>query len=205
LLEYILDNKEWIFSGAGVTAIVVVGTYFLTKSKGKDEPESIFNVAQYHRKPLVSVYTFLPGFVLKRRFKEERINSYIRMDVRPRGEVVRLNLGELPDCQVWLQLINHAPFDLDVENIKGELNYNGCRIFVQTKDHVDVERHNTIESILLEGTLTGEQAAHCSKENDSPYISLALRSRIRSKFGVFKKYSGDLQYLNVSVINRRKT
>lgn len=204
MLEYILDNKEWIFSGAGVTAIVAVGTYFLTRSKNKEEPENIFNVAPYQKKPLVSVYDFLPGFVLKRRFKEERLNSYIKIDVRPRGEVVRLNLGELPDCQIWLQLINHGAFDLDIENIKGELNYNGCRISVRTKDHADVNRHSTNESIFLEGTLTGEQAVHCSKENDSPHISLTLRSRIRTKFCVFKKYSGDLQYLNVNVINRRK-
>lgn len=205
MLEYIINNKEWIFSGAGVTALVLLGTYFLKRPNSKIEPDSVFGAIESPKMSLISLYSMIPDFILRWRFKESRINSLIKIDVRPRGEAIRLNLGELPDCQVWIQLVNHSPFDLDIENIKGELNYNGCRVSVETKDHIDILKHSSHDSILLEGPLTGEQASHCSRNNDSSYTSLILRTRIRTDFGIFKKHSGDLQYFNVHIINKRET
>lgn len=200
-----MSNKEWIFSGAGVTASVLLGAYFLKKPKSKNEADSVFGAIEFHNMSLISLYSIIPDFILRRLFKEARVNSFIRIDVRPRGEAIRLNLGELPDCQVWVQLVNHSPFDLDIENVMGELNYNGCRISVETKDHIDILKHSSYNSILLEGALTGEQASHCSKNNKAPYTSLTLKTRIRTKFGVFKKHSGDLQYLHIHIINKRET
>jgi len=126
------------------------------------------------------------------------------MDVRPRGEAVKLNLGELPECQIWLQVTNHSSFNIDFESIKGVLNYNGCRIDIEAKGHIDINSHTTSDLVCLEGTLTGEQAEHCSKETENPYVSLTLTSRIRTKFGLFKKCLSDLQYLNIHIINKRK-
>ncbi|MCU7875161.1 MAG: hypothetical protein KZQ91_20690 [Candidatus Thiodiazotropha sp. (ex Lucinoma borealis)] len=204
MLEYIINNKEWIFSGAGVTGVAILGTYFLKRLMSKDEPDSVFDIVQPPVSSIISLYSLVPNFILRYRFKETRINSFIKIDVRPRGESIRLNLGELPDCQIWVQLVNHSPFDLDIESIQGELNYNGCRVSVETRDHIDVSKHSSNGSILLEGTLTGEQAIHCSKENNTSYTSLTLRTRIGTTFGVFKKYSGDLQYMHVSTMNKRE-
>lgn len=204
MLEYLFNNKEWIFSGIGVTVLGIIVTLLLKRSKNSPGQDNSINVEDYQRVPLICLYSIIPITILKWRFKEQRINSYIKIDIRPNGEAVRLNLGELPDCQIWIQLINHSPFNLDVESIKGELNYNGCRIDVQTKDHVDIEKHDTNDSILLEGKLTGDQAIHCSRENTTSFVTLTLRTRIRTRLGVFKKQSGDLQYFNVSLLNRRK-
>ena len=123
--------------------------------------------------------------------------------MRPRGDSVRLNLGELPECQVWLQVINHSPFFIEIESIKGELNYNGCRVSVENRDHIDISKHSSNDIVLLEGKLTGEQAAHCSKDNENPYVSLILRAKMRTSFRIFKKYTGDLQEFSVDVFNKR--
>ena len=204
MLEYIANNKEWIFSGAGVTTFVLLVTYFLKSSKKKNEPDSIFGVTESANDSLVSLYTLIPNFILRWRFKEARVNSLIKIDVLSRGESIRLNLGELPDCQVWIQVVNHSPFDLDIENIKGELNYNGCRVSVELKHHIDVSKHSTNDSVLLEGKLNGEQANHCSKDNNSSHTSLTLRTRFITRLGVFKKQSGDLQCLHVHIMNKRE-
>ncbi len=205
MFEYISENREWIFSGAGVTALVILGgcLYKLLKRKEKPQPDNIFGIDFTPTPSIVSFYNLVPNFVLKHRFLEPRINSLIKMDVRPRGEPIRLNCGELPDCQIWLQVINHSPFDLDIENIKGDLNYNGCKINVETKEHIDIPKHSSNNCVLLEGTLTGEQANHCSKDNGVSYTSLTLRSRIRTSFGIFKKQSDDLQSLHVHIMNKR--
>lgn len=204
MLDYIINNKEWIFSGAGVTLVLLLGALFKKRSKKVTNETGIFDSHPPISQPLVSVYTLVPNFLLKWRFREYRLNALIKIDIRSRGEAIRLNLGELPDCRIWLLLINHSPFDLDVESIKGELNYNGCRISVESKDHIDVSKHSSNDAILLEGTLTGDQAIHCSKENTKTYTSLTLRSRIKTSFGVFKKHSGELQCMNVEILNKRE-
>ena len=206
MLEYIFNNIDWIFSGAGVTALVLLGTYFIKRYNSKNviQTDGILGVVETINESLISLYSIIPNFILRWRFKEARVNSLLTIDVRPRGESIRLNLGELPECQVWVQLVNHSPFDLDIENIKGELNYNGCRVNIETKEHINVSRHSSNDNIFLEGALTGEQANHCSKNNKESFTSLSLRIRIRTKFGIFKKHSGDLQSLHVRVINKRE-
>ncbi len=204
LFEYISENKEWIFSGVGVTALAFVGTYILKVSKKKEVPVNVFDLEKAPKKSILSLYSLAPNFILRWRFKELRINQLVKIDTRPRGESIHLNLGELPNCTVWVQIINHTPFYLDIENIKGELNYKGCGISIETKDHVGTARHTSNDGVLLEGVLTGEQANHCSKDDDDSYNSLSLRARIRTRFGVFKKYSGDLQCLHIHIVNKRK-
>ena len=202
-MKYIVANKEWIFSGGGVTALVITVGYFLNKSKTKVITDNIFSVKEVPNESIVSLYSFLPNIILRHLFKETRLSSLIKLDVRPRGESVCLNLGELPDCRVWLIVTNHSPFELDIENIKGELNYNGCRISIETKHLIDISKHSSYENVLLEGVLTGEQANHCSKGNVGVRHSLTLQSRIKTKLGVFKKQSGGLSSLNVQRSNKR--
>jgi len=193
LLELILENKDWLFSGAGV----VVATFVISKIVSSKKKKS-------NNSSLANLYKMVPGFILKRRFPEQRLTSFVTIDIRSRGESVRLNLGELPDCQAWLYFVNHSPFDIEIESIKAVLNYNGCCIDLENKDHVDVKSHSTNDLIYLQGKLTGEQAVHCSREVEHLNVSLSLNLKIRTSFGVFKKYSGDLQTFNVSIINRRK-
>ena len=204
MLEYISENKEWLFSGIGVTILIIIGGWLYKSPKQPTEPTNNFGFVTPPTPSIISLYSFIPSFILKFRFTEIRVNSLIEFNVRSSDESIRLNLGELPDCQVWLQVINHSPFDLEIENIKGDLNHNGCRISIETMEHINIAKHSSSNAALLEGTLTGEQANHCSKENKSSHTSLRLRSRIRTRFGVFKKHSGDMQYVNVYIINKRE-
>lgn len=97
MLDFISNNREWIFSGVGVTAILIVGGYLIKLfKKEKDRTANLFVVDVPKAHPLVSVYSMIPNPILRLRFPESRFNSLLRMDVRPRGESVRLNLGELP-------------------------------------------------------------------------------------------------------------
>lgn len=204
MLEFISENKEWMFSGVGVTAIVIIWSLLRKSPQTKEVRADIFSYV--HREPtsIISLYSLIPNFILKWRFPEIRVNSSIYIDVRPGAESIRLNLGELPTCQVWLQVTNHLPFNIVIENIKTNFNYNGCVINVEATDHIDIAKHSSSYSVLLEGNLTGEQANHCSKNNTS-YTSLTIRSRISTRFGIFKKQLNEVRDINVHVINKRET
>jgi len=206
MLDFFAYNKEWLFSGAGVTVIVFVSTIFFKKRTKQEKREDLFGLEYNTKKqPLVSIYSFIPKLILNHRFKDTRLDSLISLDVRPRGESVQLDLGELPKCQVWLKLTNHSPFDLDIESIKGDLNYYGCTISLETNQHIDIYKHSSNENILLEGPLTGEQAEHCSRYNEGTLPSLTIRSRVKTRLGVFKKQSRGLQAVNVQLLNIRSS
>ncbi|MCK4742896.1 MAG: hypothetical protein KAT25_03675 [Sulfuriflexus sp.] len=196
MFEFISENKDWLFSGAGISVFTII--YFKYRAYKKN------NECLNDDSNLVDCYRYIPCFVLKKAFPHSRFIHSVRLDVRQHGEAVNLNLGELPECEVWLQVINHSPFSLDVESIKGVLNYDGCSIDVESAHHIDLEKHTTSDSVLLKGKLTGAQAEHCSKDADQKNASLVLRSRIRTKFALFKKDSYDIRDLHVRIMNKRK-
>ena len=192
-----------MFSGVGVTALVITVSYLYKSLKEKETKIDVFTIESPQAKSIISLYSLLPSFILKRLFPEVRVNSSIKIDIVPGAESIRLNLGELPSCQIWMQVTNHLPFDIIIENIKANLNYNGCVINVEATDHIDISKHCSIYSILLEGNLTGEQANHCS-ENKASYTSISFRSRIRTSFGIFKKQLSETRDMNVHIINKRE-
>lgn len=194
LFELINENKEWLFSGAGILVLTIIFS-FIRKASKKEIQDS---------KQLMNIYCLVPNSVLRRQFSEQRINKLVNIDLMPRGESAKLNLCELPICQVWLCVVNHSPFSIEFESIKGELNYNGCRVSIENSDHTNISPHSTNDTVLLEGPLTGEQAIHCSRENKQPYVLLTIKARMRTSFGIFKKHSGDLRSFNITVINKRK-
>ena len=203
------NNIEWVFSGIGVVVLAAIARTVIKacsqkKSKNEIVPEGSSETVEISQQSIVSVYTLIPKFILKRNFKNPRVNSLVRIYVRPGKESVRLNLGGVPELQVWVRLVNHAPFDFEIESVTGTLNYNGCRMDIKLKNHMHVSKHSSIESIFLEGDLTGEQAKYCSKENNGSYTSLVFRARIKTRFEMFTVYSEDLSHIPVYIMNARK-
>ena len=195
MYELLVENKEWLFSGAGLIVLSIVTTFFINVYKKSEKGVS---------KKLFNIYNVLPDFILKRRFSEERLNRFLNVDLRPRDESAKLNLGELPTCQIWVSVVNHSPFNIEIESIKGEFNYNGCSINLGNREHLNISSHSTNDSVLLEGMLTDNQAEHCSQEREELHVSLIIKIRMRTSFGIYKKNTGHLQRFTVTVINRRK-
>ena len=77
MLEYIFNNIDWIFSGAGVTALVLLGTYFIKRYNSKNviQTDGILGVVETINESLISLYSIIPNFILRWRFKEARVNS----------------------------------------------------------------------------------------------------------------------------------
>lgn len=59
--------------------------------------------------------TWLPKFVLKRIFTKERLSELILFDVRPRHEYAIVNLGEVATYELWFQMLNLSPFDVELD------------------------------------------------------------------------------------------
>lgn len=68
--------------------------------------------------PISSIWSFLswlPKFVLRKKFPESRMAKLIYADLRPRHQPVTINCGQDSYLMIWLQLINLTPFSVTLD------------------------------------------------------------------------------------------
>lgn len=110
----------------------------------------------FHGIPIGSVWSFLrwlPHFVLRRFFPRARLGELQYVDISPRHESVRLDLGEVPSISIWLQLINLSPFPVELDRAEFELNCLGgvAKVAVLRKQTLEP---GAIERLYLNGPIS---------------------------------------------------
>ena len=63
---------------------------------------------------------WLPKFILRRVFTKDRLSDLVLIDVQPRHESVRADLGEISSYAIWFQIINMTPFDIELDRAEIE-------------------------------------------------------------------------------------
>lgn len=71
---------------------------------------------------------WLPKIVLRRIFTKRRLADLVYIDVKPRGESVRVNINETPSYDIWFQIINLTPFEIELDRAELDLNFSGIGI-----------------------------------------------------------------------------
>lgn len=59
--------------------------------------------------------TWLPKWILKRIFSEQRMADLVIVDIRPRHNRVTVNLNSTPTYDLWFQAINISPFEVELD------------------------------------------------------------------------------------------
>lgn len=68
--------------------------------------------------PIGGVWSFikwLPNFILKRLFPKESLARLIYVDLKPRHDPATINFGECASYDIWLNLINLSPFEVELD------------------------------------------------------------------------------------------
>lgn len=73
-------------------------------------------------------FSWLPNFVLRRIFSKQRLSELVYIDVKPRGESVRVNINETSSFHIWLQIINMTPFEVELDRAELDINFSGVGI-----------------------------------------------------------------------------
>jgi len=84
-----------------------------------------------HGIPIGSIWTairWLPRFFLSKYFPRERLAALQYVDLAPRNESVTLNLGEAASFELWLQIINLSPFEVELDRAEFEFHYAGATL-----------------------------------------------------------------------------
>jgi hypothetical protein len=79
--------------------------------------------------PVGSIWTavrWLPAFILRMYFPRERLAALQYVDLMPRHESAMVNLGESASFEIWLNLINLSPFEVEPDRTEFEFSYAGA-------------------------------------------------------------------------------
>ena len=156
------------------------------------EITSIMEVWKYFR--------WLPNFILKRIFSKERLSGLVYIDVKPRGESVRVTLGETSSFDIWFQIINMTPFVIELDRAEFEIRFSGIQV---KNKHL---RKSTIKSgeiygLYISDNLDGDQAKAINRMAQSGNrSSINLYAVFNSSLHQFEKQQTQLDEVNVKYI-----
>lgn len=77
---------------------------------------------------LRSVLKWIPPFLIRRFYPADRLAQLIYLDLQPRYEAVRIDLGSAATARVVLQLINLSPFPVQIDRASFRLMFAGATI-----------------------------------------------------------------------------
>lgn len=142
-------------------------------------------------------FRWLPSYFLRRIFTKERLSDLMYVDIRPRGDSARVNLSGAPSYDLWLQIINMSPFDVELD--RAELDINFCGIRVKNK-HLkkSLIKSGEIFELYISDNIDGSRAEVIQKmvpaSNDS---SVGIYFVFNCKLHQFVKENVTLNRVNV--------
>ena len=192
MIAQILEHKEWLFSGVGV----VLALSFLNLLKNMK-----FSLIGQRLRKVAEFFSSLM------RSKEDIVEG-LRMDMRLRHESFELWLHELPKSTIWLTMVNLNPFDITIKQVTVKFTYGAVSSEATTVFHDKrINRLSVNDSILVEDSLTGEQADHVAGFLDDPICRISIKATIKtpSKEVIYER--NNLEGVRVKLVNdqARKT
>jgi hypothetical protein len=160
----------------------------------------------FHGIPIQSLWTavrWLPGFVLRYFFSPGRLSALQYVDLQPRGESTKIDLGELARYTVWINIINLSPFAVELDRAEFELWFAGTQIKSQVLSRQWISP-GELATIQLSGVISDGHAdvmARTLRLNPSAEGTLNGWIDFNCKLRSFKRQVGNLSGVRVSVIN----
>ncbi len=132
---------------------------------------------------IMKFLSYIIPFVLRWYYTRKKLAEMMRITINSEHDGLVVNCGEIPDARIWMEVANQSPFPVEIQGISVNLIWGGTVGRFISIERSEIKPHS-FERILVETTLTGEQAAYI-RENHSknkPRLSvlLELKNRIRS-------------------------
>lgn len=145
-------------------------------------------------------FKWLPGFILRRLFTKERLADLVIIDVQPRHQSVRANIGEVASYDIYFQVINMTPFQIELDRAEIEFNCAGTRLkshYIKTTTYQPGE----VASLHTEGDIDSAKADQIAKLYDKNSSSINLHCEFNCKLHNFTKSQHSLEGVNTEFIN----
>jgi hypothetical protein len=133
-------------------------------------------------------------------FTAERLAGMVYVDLYPRHEPARVDLGPVATFQLHLQLMNLSPFELELDRANFHFSCGGVRVDAHILKKLKV-RSGASQSLFISGAIpdgAADQIALVFKGND---ISLDGNIEFNCAVRSFPKTVGSLSGIQARVVN----
>lgn len=118
--------------------------------------------------------TWLPKWFLRRRFSEERMADLMIVDIPSRHENVRVDLVRpFATFQLWFQVINSSPFEVELDRAQIEFCCEGVLFHVPYIKKIKVKAGG-IEKFHVDGDIPDNKADHIVRVDDKDRSSISM-------------------------------
>ena len=147
-------------------------------------------------------FKWLPKFLLKKVFSKERLSELLFIDVKARHRSVSVNLMDKSTFNIYFQVINMSPFEIELDRADIEFNINGARLKTHFMRKTSFKA-GEVANWYVEGDITSPDADHIVKhfnENDDR-ASITLHCDFNCILHSFKKSHFNLDGVNINYSN----
>ena len=143
---------------------------------------------------------WLPNFMLRRYYTEQRLADLIYFDFMPRSEPAWVNLGQAPSVRLNLQMINLSPFEVELDRANLRFCIGGACINMPVLNRKKIKSAE-ISSLFLDEPLPEGHANVIAR--DAPDAKAWLDGQIDFNCPVrpFSKQLRSLQEVQLKIAN----
>lgn len=161
--------------------------------------------------PIQTIWTalrWIPGFLLRQRFTRDKMARLVYFDLRPRNDSATIDLGPTPAYQIWLQVINLSPFEIELDRASFQFLCGGSPLSASILERKLIAP-GEITSILVRDVMpdgyASQIATNIARNPDlgTGYFALTGNIEFNCKVTPFSKKVGHLDGIRPRVINER--
>ena len=144
--------------------------------------------------------TWLPKLFLRWKFSEERMADLVKIDIFPRHENVRVALGPIATFQLWFQVSNQSPFEVELDRTQIEFQCAGTSLHIPYIKKIKVKAGGT-EKFHVDGDIPDNKADQIAQYNDRNHSSISMDVYFNCRLHGFAKLYHWLDGVNPRFIN----
>ncbi|MDD9974850.1 MAG: hypothetical protein OXU27_12635 [Candidatus Poribacteria bacterium] len=144
--------------------------------------------------------TWLPKWILRRKYSEQRIAALVAVDLRPRNYPATVNLCSTPTYDLWFQIINMSPFEVELDRAQIEFICAGTTLetsYIQRKKI----KPGDISEIFVTGDIPEGKADAIAQRLDQTYSSVSINMDFNCILHSFSKQCRNLEGVVARIIN----
>jgi len=196
MLQWVIDNKEWLFSGLGVLALSV-GWYIvrLGYSRWKERlststmphPDMEVVKVKHQRLRSKSALARLPPFLLRLLITPDEVSSKVRLVLRGEKPIVLKLNSDVPRVDLYFEITNLSPLDLVLDRILVDMWFGQPTFKRSLLRRYVIPSSEITKDIYFRHELTSSQKRqierYVASEGHRGYIHLYLTAYFESKAG----------------------
>lgn len=208
MIYWIIKNKEWLFSGIGITFIIAIiwivqKGYARWKYKifsGEFSQKTSNNKIQHERVGSKSIISYLPAFLLRIFLKPEKIIKQVHLELRSENPI-SINLSsEVPSIELFFNVTNISPLDFILDRLLIEMWFGQPTFHQSVLKRYYIPAREITKNIYFRYELASTQVNQIRKfiENDKRgSIHIYLTAYLESKVGVIE-IQNNIERRNIS-------